>query len=60
MSIAEWKTTWVKTVVDAGFSHTTALDTYKALYGRDGPDIQKCAESEAFALLGKLDTQQQH
>ncbi len=45
MSIAEWKTTWVKTVVDAGFSHTTALDTYKALYGRDGPDIQKCAES---------------
>ncbi|MDO9420316.1 MAG: hypothetical protein Q7T66_06615 [Herminiimonas sp.] len=60
MTINEWKENWVKTVVDAGFSPNTALDTYKALYGRDGPDIEKCAESEAFALLGKLDTHQQH
>lgn len=45
---------------NADFSHTTSLDTYDALYGRDGTNIQKCAEGEAFALLGKLDSQQQH
>lgn len=60
MTMTEWKESWVKTLVDDGFSSNTALDTYKAMYGRDGPDINKCAKTEAFALLGKLDTQRQH
>lgn len=57
MSSNDWKTNWVKTVVDAGFSPSTALDTYMAMYGRDGPDLSKNPENEALDLLGKLETQ---
>lgn len=60
MTVTEWKESWVKTVVDAGFSQSTAIGTYKAMYGRDGPDLLKCAKkSEALAMLGKLDTHPQ-
>lgn len=60
MTMTEWKENWVKTVVEAGFSQSTAIDTFRAMYGQDGPDLQKCAKSEAFAMLGKLDNQTQH
>jgi hypothetical protein len=57
MTMTDWKASWVKILVDDGFSPSTAVDTYKAMYVRDGPDISKCPKNEAFALLGKLDSQ---
>jgi hypothetical protein len=57
MTMTDWKASWVKTLVDDGFSPSTAVDTYNAMYGRDGPDTTKCPRKEAFALLGKLESQ---
>lgn len=56
MSLNEWKINWVKTVIDGGFSQRTALDTYHAMYGCDGPDLSKSAEVEALLMLGRIET----
>ncbi|MFC7297550.1 hypothetical protein [Herminiimonas aquatilis] len=50
----EWRDKWINTLIDAGFSPSTARDTYQAMYGRDGPDLSKNAAQEAKAMLGKL------
>lgn len=57
MTMNEWKKMWVDEVVKAGVSLYTALDTYTALYGRDGPDLNKNPKIEASSLLCKLETQ---
>jgi hypothetical protein len=54
MTTNEWKTRWVEMIVDAGFSPRTAIDTFQAMYGSDGPDVNKNAEEEASGMLGKL------
>jgi hypothetical protein len=57
MTTVEWKASWIEVVVEAGFSHATATDTFQAMYGRDGPNLAKDAKEEAALMLGKLEMQ---
>lgn len=50
----EWRDTWINTLIDAGFSPSTARATYQAMYGDNGPDFNKNPAHEAMAMLGKI------
>jgi len=50
----EWEDTWITTLIDAGFSPSTARATYRAMYKENGPDYNKNPAQEAMAMLGKI------
>ncbi len=50
----EWEDTWINTLIDAGFSPSTARTTYQAMYGEAAPDFTKNPAQEAMAMLGKI------